>query len=614
MRPIADAVTEIQVQTGSTSAEYGSYLGVHINVVTKSGTNTPHGSLFDFFQDDALDARGYFENRALPKNPRKRNQFGAQIDGPVVIPRLYDGRNKTFFMGAYEGVRGEALTSPFASVPTALMRQGNFSEITTPIRNPLHRPAVPRQHHPAVACCRRWRWSCSSTTRRRTGPGTANNLQAPSATTDNVDQVLMRVDQNLGNKVRLSVRYNWHDSFNSNIFNAAIPVTAVTQPRVNKNSLFAYTHTLRPNLHNDFRIGYHRIDFDTLNHVRGRRACRRRRRPGHSRLRRRRRDTTIPACRASTSATSAGSAPAAPTGTSSTRRSRCRTCSPTRAARTTSGPASTCGGWRPAGARPTIRAGCSRFTGDITGYSVADFMLGLPRTVIPPTDQIQGHVGGWRNGFFVNDVWQAVAQPDAEPRPALRAEHAGADLRRTGLDARPRTSRRSSRRRFPSKGFKFHEPNNKDIAPAARRHLSPRREDRAARRLRDLLQPEPDELVHVPDQQPAAGGGDDVTRRTRPTRRCRSPVPIGGGRPGGTAGHDLADPRSAQRAQGPVELRPPARAVARAPRSTCSTSARTPATWIAASSTTRRSPGAGAVDPRRPEPEVPRAAASSRTT
>ena len=47
------------------------------------------------------------------------------------------------------------------------------------------------------------------------------------------------------------------------------------------------------------------------------------------------------------------------------------------------------------------------FTGDITGYSVADFMLGLPRTVIPPTDQIQGHVGGWRNGFFVNDIWQA---------------------------------------------------------------------------------------------------------------------------------------------------------------------------------------------------------------
>ena len=67
MRPIADAVTEIQVQTGSTSAEYGSYLGVHINVVTKSGTNNPHGAFFEFFQDDALDERGYFENRANPE-------------------------------------------------------------------------------------------------------------------------------------------------------------------------------------------------------------------------------------------------------------------------------------------------------------------------------------------------------------------------------------------------------------------------------------------------------------------------------------------------------------------------------------------------------------------
>src|SRR2546425_12922936 len=90
MRPIADAVEEIQIQTGSTSAEYGSYLGVHINVVTKSGTNTPHGSLFEFFQDDALDERGYFENPANPKNPRRRNQFGFQMDGPVRLPKVFE--------------------------------------------------------------------------------------------------------------------------------------------------------------------------------------------------------------------------------------------------------------------------------------------------------------------------------------------------------------------------------------------------------------------------------------------------------------------------------------------------------------------------------------------
>ncbi len=155
--------------------------------------------------------------------------------------------------------------SPFAVVPTALMRQGNFSEISTPIRNPLTGQPfagniIPPsmlspvslnllQYYPAP-----------------TAPGTANNYQATSANTDNVDQTLVRVDQNIGNKVRLYVRHNWHDSFNSNVFNSAIPVTEVTQPRVNKNSLFTYTHTLRPNLVNDFRIGYHRIDFDTLNY------------------------------------------------------------------------------------------------------------------------------------------------------------------------------------------------------------------------------------------------------------------------------------------------------------------------------------------------------------
>src|SRR4030095_15302809 len=98
MRPIADAVEEIQIQTGSTSAEYGSYLGVAINVVTKSGSNTMHGSGFNFFKDDALNSRGWFENPANPKNPLRSNQFGFQTEGPVVIPGLYDGHNKTFFM------------------------------------------------------------------------------------------------------------------------------------------------------------------------------------------------------------------------------------------------------------------------------------------------------------------------------------------------------------------------------------------------------------------------------------------------------------------------------------------------------------------------------------
>ncbi len=462
MRPIADAVTEIQVQTGSTSAEYGAYLGVHINVVTKSGSNAFHGAVFDFFQDASLDQRGYFENLANPRNPRTRNQFGAQMDGPVVIPGLYDGHNKTFFMGAYEGVRGKATTSPFASVPTAAMREGNFSEISTAIRNPFTgQPfpgnVIPRSMLDPVAL------SLLKYYPEANRAGTANNLQAPSANSDNVDQVLARVDQNLGNRVRLNVRYNWHDSFNANVFNAAIPVTAVTQPRVNKNWLLAYTHTLRPNLLNDFRIGYHRIDFDTLNLF------------------------------AVTGPADAGTALGIPGFNGDTRFSNPGL--PSVNISNFSGLSAGGTNWYQfdttfqvsnvlaySRGSHNVRAGLDlrrlatgrraandprglfSFTGDIAGYSVADFMLGLPRTVIPPTDQLQGHVGGWRNGFFINDAWQASR--NVTLNIGLRYElntpvqtYAGlASMLAENFETIIPSS-------FPTKGFKFHDPNYKDIAP-----------------------------------------------------------------------------------------------------------------------------------------------------
>jgi hypothetical protein len=462
MRPIADAVTEIQVQTGSTSAEYGSYLGVHINVVTKSGTNTPHGSLFYFLQDDALDARGHFENRAIPANPRNRKQFGAQFDGPLFIPKFYDGRNRTFFMGAYEGVRGEAISSPFASVPTAKMRQGDFSEVSTPIRNPFTGEVFPGniipsgmlsptalnllQYYPAA-----------------TQSGVSNNWQGPSPNTDNVDQFLGRVDQNIGNKIRLNVRYNWHDSFGSNVFNAAIPATAVTQPRVNNNWLGGYTHTLKPNLLNDFKIGYHRVNFDTLNPF------------------------------AVNGPADAGSSLGIPGFDGDVKYGNPGLPSINISSFNGLGAGGT--NWYQfdttfqmsnvlaysAGAH-NLRAGFDLrrlatgrraandprgrfdFTNDITGYAMAAFMLGLPRTVIPPTDQIQGHVGGWRNGFFVNDVWQPA--PNVTLSLGLRYELNTPVKTYEGLATMladdletiiPAT--------LPSVGFEFHEPNYKDFAP-----------------------------------------------------------------------------------------------------------------------------------------------------
>ena len=464
MRPIADAVTEIQVQTGSTSAEYGSYLGVHINVVTKSGTNTLHGSFFEFYQDDALDSRAYFESPALPKNPRERNQFGAQMDGPMVIPGLYDGRNKTFFMGAYEGVRGEAVTSPFGSVPTAAMRRGDFSEVltTNPIRNPFTGLPFPGNIIP------REMLSPTSLDLLQYYPeanraGTASNLQAPSANSDNVDQVLAKVDQNLGNKIRLNVRYNWHDSFNGNVFNAAIPVTAVTQPRVNKNWLFSYTHTLRPNLLNDFRIGYHRIDFDTVNpfYVSG---------PADAGT-----VLGIPGFDGDTRYANPGLPSVNVSNFSGLSAAGTNwyqfdtTFQVSNVLSYNRGSHNVRTGFdlrRLATGRQAANDPRGRFdfTGDISGYSVADFMLGLPRTVIPPTDQLLGHVGGWRNGFFINDTWQVSR--NVTLNLGLRYELNTPVQTYTGLAtmlAEDLTTIIPST--LPSEGFKFHDPNYKDIAP-----------------------------------------------------------------------------------------------------------------------------------------------------
>ncbi|HTV01255.1 MAG TPA: carboxypeptidase-like regulatory domain-containing protein, partial [Luteitalea sp.] len=261
-RPMADAVTEVTVQTGSTSAEFGAYLGVAVNVVTKSGTNGFHGSLFEYFQGDKLESRGYFDNLSQPEPPKKSNQFGVQFDGPVMIPGLYDGKNKTFFMAAYEGLRSNRRTSPLASVPTAKMRTGDFSEVATQIRNPVTKAPYPGNIIPqadiAAQALKLLQYYPAPT-----GPGLANNYQTDVLTENENDQLLLRVDQVLGQSARVYGRYNWVDAFDG--FGAAVPTTAFYQPRKNKNTLLSYQQTLSPTLLNDFRIGWHRLELDTLN-------------------------------------------------------------------------------------------------------------------------------------------------------------------------------------------------------------------------------------------------------------------------------------------------------------------------------------------------------------
>jgi len=125
-----DALQEFKVQTSSYSAEYGRQPGGQISIVTRSGTNQLHGDVFDYFRNDVLDARDYFNRTCAgslcakgPKPAERQNDFGGTLGGPVVIPGLYDGRNRTFFFFSYEGLRLRLPQFSLTNVPTLALRQ-----------------------------------------------------------------------------------------------------------------------------------------------------------------------------------------------------------------------------------------------------------------------------------------------------------------------------------------------------------------------------------------------------------------------------------------------------------------------------------------------------------
>src|SRR4051794_36000441 len=124
--PTVDAVQEFKVQSNVMSAEFGFTAGGVINIVTKSGTNTPHGSLYYFVRNDAFDARNAF---AATKAPFRYNQYGGTIGGPVVLPKIYNGKDKTFFFFNYEGWQNRRSASNILPVPTAAQRTGDWSAV-----------------------------------------------------------------------------------------------------------------------------------------------------------------------------------------------------------------------------------------------------------------------------------------------------------------------------------------------------------------------------------------------------------------------------------------------------------------------------------------------------
>jgi hypothetical protein len=201
-----DALQEFSVVQSPYSAEYNRG-GAFFNATTKPGTNRYHGVLFEFLRNDALDARNYF---SLTRQRQKRNQFGGNLGGPLTIPHLYNGRDRTFFFFNFEGqrLRTGLVNNPI--VPSDARRAGNFSDLLSSNRliydRPLNGPPTPfpgniiptsRLSPQALAIQQYY-------PRQNTTTGT--NSTAPSQSID-FNQYIVRIDHQITPKHRLFARW-----------------------------------------------------------------------------------------------------------------------------------------------------------------------------------------------------------------------------------------------------------------------------------------------------------------------------------------------------------------------------------------------------------------------
>jgi outer membrane receptor protein involved in Fe transport len=144
IQPPVEALQEFKVQSNAYSAEFGRGNGAIINAVIKSGSNSIHGSAWEFLRNNKLDARNYFDPLA-PAPQYQQNQFGATFGGPIVIPHLYDGRNRSFFFVDYEGYRVRQALTQTGFIPPTAWRNGDFSSLIdyTTLAQDTNNPGIP---------------------------------------------------------------------------------------------------------------------------------------------------------------------------------------------------------------------------------------------------------------------------------------------------------------------------------------------------------------------------------------------------------------------------------------------------------------------------------------
>jgi len=264
--PSIDAIQEFSVQSNSFSAENGEGMAI-IAVALKSGTNQLHGSAYEFLRNQVLDARNFF-NSSSTRPPVKQNQFGINFGGPVWLPKAYNGRDRTFFFGDYEGGRIRRASQFNTLVPTDAMRSGDFSgrpAINDPAttRPDPSRPGsflrdpFPGNRIPADRLSRESTYFLPFYPRASTAAGTFNF--APNRTND-TDKFDIRIDHRFSSADSLSSSYSFNQTgtYTPGQFEANGGVTlSVRKQRWGLSE----THSFSPATINEFRLGYVRTRF-----------------------------------------------------------------------------------------------------------------------------------------------------------------------------------------------------------------------------------------------------------------------------------------------------------------------------------------------------------------
>jgi hypothetical protein len=259
-RPNVDAVQEFKIQTSNFSAEFGRNAGSVVQVVTKSGTNELRANGWEFVRNDRFQARNFFAQGDPP--PLVQNQFGATFGGPVVIPGMYSGRNRTFVFGAYEGFRSERGSTRQTVVATPQERAGDFSFMARALTDPLTGQPFPGNVIPAdrISPAARALLELMPLPNIDGARPRQNNYVSSPANISNYDQFMARLDHSISSNWNLFYRHFIQQQNTFNPFQGAGPASYTGFPvegdtRIQHGTVGVSTVIGASKL-NEFRFGF----------------------------------------------------------------------------------------------------------------------------------------------------------------------------------------------------------------------------------------------------------------------------------------------------------------------------------------------------------------------